>query len=80
MEENDYPGCQWILGGDSPSTAQPSQTKHAVEKYSKVVKREDIIVMVERGRGFTSKSVNKHDGYEPNHDYLFSINKDRTCM
>ena len=44
-----------------------------------VVKREDIIVMVKDGRGFTSKSVNKHDGYEPNHDYLFSINRDRTC-
>lgn len=35
-EENDYPGCQRVLRGDSPSTAQPSQTKHAVEKYSKV--------------------------------------------
>lgn len=45
-----------------------------------VVKREDVIVWVENGRGYTSKHVNEHDGYKPNHDYLFSINKDRTCM
>ena len=45
-----------------------------------VVKREDVIVWVKNGRGYTSKPVSKHDGYKPNHDYLFSINKDRTCM
>ena len=45
-----------------------------------VVKREDVIVWVKNGRGYTSKTVNKQDGYKPNHDYLFSINKDRTCM
>lgn len=42
-----------------------------------VVRREDIVVSVENGKGYNSKNVCK---YEPNHDYLFSINKDRTCM
>lgn len=42
-----------------------------------VVRREDIVVKVEDDRGYTSEYVCK---YEPNHDYLFSINKDRTCM
>ena len=45
-----------------------------------VVKREDVIVWVKNGSGYTSKTVNEQDGYKPNHDYLFSINKDRTCM
>lgn len=42
-----------------------------------VVRREDIVVSVKGGKGYNSKYV---CNYEPNHDYLFSINKDRTCM
>ena len=47
------------------------------QNTSNVVRREDIVVKVEDDRGYTSEYVCK---YEPNHDYLFSINKDRTCM
>ena len=42
-----------------------------------VVRREDINVWVNNGKGY--KTINVCN-YEPNHDYLFSINKDRTCM
>lgn len=47
------------------------------QNTGKIVKREDIVVEVKNDRGYNSNFVCK---YEPNHDYLFSINKDRTCM